>query len=178
MEIKETYLKGCYIIAPRIIEDTRGRFVKPWHIGELSQHGLYFGINEEYYSVSKKNVVRGLHFQTPPKATKKLVTCLSGQIFDVVVDLRKSSPTFKQYFSVELTSEQATMIYIPEGFAHGFCALSDEATVLYMCSEIFSPENDAGIRWNSAGIKWPLTDPIVSEKDSLLVTLDQFNNPF
>lgn len=178
MDIHETPLKSCFVITPRIIADARGRFVKPFHIDEFNQHGLYFEIKEEYYSVSKKNVVRGLHFQTPPKATKKIVTCLAGSIFDVVVDLRKSSPTYLQNFSVELTSEKGNMLYIPEGFAHGFMALSHEATVLYMCSEMYSPANDAGIRWNSAGIEWPPANPVVSEKDSLLVELNRFDNPF
>ena len=178
MEIKETPLRGCHILEPRILADTRGRFVKPFHIDDYGQAGLYFDIREEYYSVSKKDVLRGLHFQTPPRATKKIVTCLSGRIFDVVVDLRKHSPTLKQYFSIELTSEKGNLLFIPEGFAHGFCVLSDTATVLYMCSEVYSPENDAGVHWNSAGIPWPVKQPIVSGKDDLLVVLDQFDNPF
>ncbi len=178
MEIKETNLEGCYVIIPRIIKDTRGSFVKPWHIDDFAKFELFFPIGEEYYSVSKKNVLRGMHFQTPPKATKKIVTCLSGNIFDVVIDLRKTSPTFQQYFSIELTSEAGKILYIPEGFAHGFCVLSNEATVLYLSSEMYSPENDSGIRWNSAGIEWPVNNPIVSEKDNLLVTLDQFDTPF
>jgi dTDP-4-dehydrorhamnose 3,5-epimerase len=178
MELKESPLKGCFVITPKVIEDARGRFVKPFHIDEFSHHGLYFEIKEEYYSVSKKDVLRGLHFQTPPKATKKIVSCLKGKIFDVVVDLIKSSSSFQQVFSVELSSDKGNMLYIPEGFAHGFCVLSDEATVLYMCSKMYSAENDAGILWNSAGIQWPLANPVVSEKDNRLVELNRFDNPF
>lgn len=178
MKITETYIKGCYTIEPNIFGDHRGRFVKPYHIEEFKKGGINFEIKEEYFSVSKENVLRGLHFQTPPKSTAKLVTCLNGKIFDVVVDLRKNSNTFLKTFSIELSSDTGNQIFIPEGLAHGFCALSEEATVLYMCSEVHSPENDAGIRWDSAGIDWPLKNPVISEKDKQLVELKDFNNPF
>lgn len=178
MDIKKTTLAGCFEIAPKIIEDDRGRFVKPWHIDEFKTCGLYFDVLEEYYSISKKEVIRGMHFQTPPKATKKLVTCLDGAVWDVVIDLRKSSPTYQQHIGIELSAKKGNMLYIPEGFAHGFCVLSQEATMLYLCSEMHAPENDAGIHWNSAGIKWPATLPVVSAKDDQLTPLNQFDNPF
>lgn len=178
MDIKNTTLAGCFEIVPKIIEDDRGRFVKPWHIDELKACGLYYDVLEEYYSISKKDVIRGMHFQTPPKATKKLVTCLNGSVWDVVIDLRKSSATYNQHFEVELSASKGNMLYIPEGFAHGFCVLSEEATMLYLCSEMHSPENDAGIHWNSAGIQWPIDRPVVSAKDDQLTPLKQFENPF
>lgn len=178
MEIKEITLKGCYEILPKIIEDARGRFVKPWHIDDFKASGLYFDILEEYYSVSRKNVIRGMHFQTPPMATKKLVTCLSGSVWDVVIDLRKSSPTFQQHVGIELSAAKGNMLYIPEGFAHGFCAISEEAVMLYLCSAMHSPLNDAGVHWNSAGIEWPVSQPIISVKDDQLIPLNQFDNPF
>ena len=178
MEITESPLKNCFILIPRIIEDDRGRFVKPWHIDELKKIDLYFDIREEYYSVSKRDVIRGMHFQTPPRATKKLVTCLSGTVLDVVIDLRRESPTFKKHFAIELSSVTGNMLYIPEGFAHGFCVLSDEAIMLYMASEMYSAPNDTGIHWNSAGIYWPASKPVVSEKDNNLVYLEKYESPF
>ena len=178
MKINNTNIKGCHEIYPLDLKDHRGRFVKPYHRDSFEEAGLGFDIGEEYYSISKKNVLRGLHFQVPPKATIKVVTCLSGAIFDVVVDLRVDSPSYLKHFGVELTEEKGNLLYIPEGLAHGFCTLSDEAMVLYMCSEVYSPEHDTGLRWDSAGIPWPVTEPVVSDKDNGLLPLDQFDSPF
>lgn len=178
MDFKETFIKGCFELQPKILEDSRGRFVKPYYLDTFTDKGIDFKIKEEYYSVSEKNVLRGLHFQTPPMATAKLVTCIDGEIFDVVVDLRKNSSSYLKYFHVNLFSGKGNMLFIPEGLAHGFCVLSEQATMLYMCSEVYSPENDSGIRWNSAGVKWPVENPIVSEKDNSLTELHKFDNPF
>jgi len=178
VKIAETHIEGCYEVSPLDLKDHRGRFVKPFHCDEYREVGLTFKIREEYYSVSKKDVLRGLHFQTPPKATIKAVTCVSGVIFDVVVDLRVNSPTYLKHFAIELSEEKANLLYIPEGLAHGFCTLSLEATVLYMCSEVYSQEHDTGVRWNSAGIDWPIQDPLISEKDNGLIELNQFQSPF
>jgi dTDP-4-dehydrorhamnose 3,5-epimerase len=178
MKLKKTGIDGCYEIMPLDLKDHRGRFVKPYHVEDFKALGLDLVIREEYYSVSKRNVLRGLHFQLPPKATKKLVTCLDGVILDAVVDLRKNSPSYLKNFTIELSEEKGNLLFIPEGLAHGFCALSEEATVLYMCSEVYSPEHDTGIRWDSAGIPWPVVDPVVSEKDRQMITLEQFNSPF
>lgn len=178
MKIEETDIGGCYEVFPLDLKDHRGRFVKPFHAGAFKEAGLELTIQEEYYSVSKKNVIRGLHFQLPPKATIKAVTCLSGRIFDAVVDLRVHSPTYLKHFALELTGDKGNLLYIPEGLAHGFCTLSEEAVVLYMCSEVYSNEHDTGLKWNSAGIPWPISDPIVSEKDNELVELTRFNSPF
>ncbi|MBN2481871.1 MAG: dTDP-4-dehydrorhamnose 3,5-epimerase [Bacteroidales bacterium] len=178
MEIKKVPVKDCLIILPKMIMDERGRFVKPYHIDELNKAGIGFEIKEEYYSISKKNVLRGMHFQVPPRATIKLITCLNGTVFDAVIDLRKDSTTYRKCFTVELSSESGNMILIPKGFAHGFLTLSEEATVLYMCSEMYSPDHDSGIRWDSANIRWPVSDPVVSEKDKSLTELKYFENPF
>ena len=178
MKLKKTGIEGCYEVLPLDLKDHRGRFVKPYHQDEFKEAGLDLTVREEYYSVSKKNVLRGLHFQLPPKATIKLVTCLDGAILDAVVDLRKQSPTYLNYFTIELSEEKGNLLYIPEGLAHGFCTLSEEATVLYMCSAVYSPEHDTGIRWDSAGIPWPVKKPVVSGKDQHLVTLEEFFSPF
>ena len=178
MKIVETTIIGCYEVYPLDLRDQRGRFVKPFHQEEFMNAGLDLHIKEEYYSVSKKNVLRGLHFQLPPKATIKAVTCLGGTIFDAVVDLRTDSPTYLKHFALELSEEKGNLLFIPEGLAHGFCTLSKEATVLYMCSEVYSQEHDTGLKWNSAGIPWPVEHPIVSEKDNGLNEVDQFESPF
>ncbi len=178
MKVEETKIRGCYEVFPLDLRDHRGRFVKPFHQEDYKEAGILLDIREEYYSVSKKNVLRGLHFQLPPRATVKAVTCLSGNIYDAVVDLRTDSPTYRMYFTVELTEAKGNLLYIPEGLAHGFCTLSDEATVLYMCSNVYSQEHDTGLHWSSAGIPWPVNDPIVSEKDNGLNDLIDFNSPF
>ena len=178
MEIIFTEIAGCFEIIPKIFTDHRGKFIKPYHIDELKSNGIDLNVKEEYYSVSHKNVIRGLHFQTPPKAVAKLVTCITGKVLDAVVDLRKNSKTYLKTYIVELTEENSKLLYIPEGLAHGFCSLQDNSLLLYMCSEMHSPENDSGIHWNSAGIKWPVKNPVVSDKDEALVSMGQFNNPF
>ncbi len=178
MKLVKTSIEGCYEILPFNLKDHRGRFVKPYHRDDFKDAGLDFDLSEEFYSVSKKGVLRGMHFQLPPKDTIKGVICLAGSIFDVVVDLRVDSPTYKHHFSIELSEEKGNMLYIPKGLAHGFYALSEEAVVLYMCSEVYSPEHDTGINWKSAGILWPDKDPIVSDKDNELIGLDQFESTF
>ena len=178
METYHTTIEGCFEIIPKIFSDNRGKFIKPYHIDELKQADINLTITEEYYSVSNKNVIRGLHFQTPPKATAKLITCIKGRIFDAVVDLRKNSSTYLKTYSLELSEENSKLLFIPVGLAHGFCSLEDNSLVLYMCSEMFSPDNDSGIHWDSAGIDWPVKNPRVSEKDENLLKLEFFNNPF
>jgi len=178
MKVVETNILGCYEVYPLDLKDYRGRFVKPFHRDDFREAGLALEIKEEYYSVSKKNVLRGLHFQLPPKATVKAVTCLSGTIFDAVVDLRTDSPTYMEHFWLELSEEKGNLLYIPKGLAHGFCTLSEEAMVLYMCSEVYSQEHDTGLKWSSPGIPWPVKNPIVSEKDNGLVEIGTFESPF
>jgi len=133
---------------------------------------------EQYYSISKKNVLRGMHFQLPPHDHYKLVTCVEGRILDVVVDLRRSSPTFGQHLCVELSGVRADSIYIPSGLAHGFLVLSRRALVLYNVSSLYAPLHDTGIRWDSAGIQWPVVAPQVSERDAVLPPLAAFETPF
>lgn len=173
-----THLEGCFEIKPRIFEDQRGRFVKLFHHDFFQEHGLQTVYEEEYYSVSPARVIRGLHFQVPPKAHVKLVSCLEGAILDVVCDLRRASPTFGKVFTLELSYENGNLLYVPEGLAHGFYVLSKRATFVSMNSRKFAPECDRGIRWDSIPFDWPDKDPIVSEKDRAMVTLEAFENPF
>ena len=172
----ETVISGCFELQPKVFKDDRGRLVKTFHEDTFLSIGLETNFTEEYYSISKKHVLRGLHFQTPPHDHVKCVTCLSGKILDVVVDLRKNSPTFKQHFNIELDAEKGNMLYIPKGLAHGFYVLSENAIFLNRTTTVYHPENDASIHWNSCGIKWPNSNPTVSEKDMTSVTLDKFIN--
>lgn len=176
--IIETPISGCFEIKPRIFEDSRGRFIKLFHKELFESYGLNSVYEEEYYSVSHKGVLRGLHFQTPPNAHVKLVTCVTGKILDVVVDLRKNSNTFKQAYSLELDSTKGNMLYVPEGLAHGFYVLSDKAVFLSMNSKKFSPECDSGVHCYSFGFEWPDKNAVISKKDKDMVKLDDFISPF
>lgn len=178
MELKETNIPGCYELFPRIFKDGRGSLTKTFHHNTFSDLGLAVNFSEEYYSVSAKGVLRGLHFQNPPHEHIKCVTCLSGRLFDVVVDFRKSSPTYGEYFVTELSSEKGNMVYLPAGCAHGFYALTDQAIFLNKTTSVFSAESDAGIRWDSCGIPWPDKNPILSEKDQNLPEFQKIISPF
>ena len=177
-DIKETRIKGCFEIKPRIFEDTRGRFVKVFHRDLFESFGLNSDFEEEYYSISHKGVLRGLHFQTPPHLHSKLIMCVTGKILDVVVDLRKNSKTYKQALSFEIDSTIGNMLYIPEGLAHGFYVIDGDAVFISLNSKKYSPENDSGIHWNSFGFDWPDKNPIISDKDSNMIKLNDFVTPF
>ena len=178
MKLIETGIADCYVIDFLSLSDIRGSFNKPYHKTALAELGIDLNIQEQYYSVSSKNVLRGMHFQLPPLAVAKLVTCLSGAIFDAVIDIRKSSPTFMQTYSIRLSKDDKRMIYIPEGLAHGFYSLEDNSTLLYMASGTFSAAHDSGVRWDTVPVTWPAESPIVSPRDQQLVSLHKFDNPF
>lgn len=177
-EIKPSKLAGCYELQPKVFEDERGRFVKIFHEQVFAEKGLETGFAEEYYSVSCKNVIRGMHFQLPPMDHVKLVYCVQGEVMDVVVDLRVGSPTYGQYAVFELSAIKANSIYIPKGMAHGFCAQSDQAIMVYKVSTIYSPAHDAGVLWNSVGIPWPTAKAILSGRDQSFPPIDKFVSPF
>lgn len=177
-KIEPSKLAGCYKFSPKVIGDMRGRFVKIFHGPSYAALGLETNFAEEYYSVSHKNVIRGLHFQVPPMDHVKMVYCLEGHALDVVLDLRVGSPTYGQFEMFELNSSNSSSIYIPKGMAHGFCALSENTTMVYKVSTAYSPAHDAGILWNSAGIQWPTTDVVMSKRDHGFPTLAQFESPF
>jgi len=174
----ETPIAGCFELQPPIFGDSRGKLVKTFHKDMYAQLGLETNFCEEYYSVSDKEVLRGLHFQLPPHDHVKCVTCLSGKIFDVVVDLRKSSKTFKKHFTIELDAAKGNMLYVPKGMAHGFYTLSDTAIFLNRTTTVYNADSEAGIKWDSCGIQWPNTTPVLSDKDTKLSTLDNFVSPF
>lgn len=174
----KTPLKDCFLLRPRKISDKRGDFIKIYHKSAFEKLDVQSDFEEAYYSVSSKGVIRGLHFQTPPHAHVKHITCLNGQLFDVVVDLRKDSPTFGQHYSVILDSDSPMIFSIPIGLAHGFMALTDNCVFLNKTSFAYSPENDSGIKWDSCGIKWPILNSIISDKDKDLIDFKNFNSPF
>jgi len=173
MEIREI-LKDAYEIIPVIRSDERGIFVKTFNSDIFREKGLETGFAEEYYSVSRKNVLRGMHFQLPPRDLAKLVYCIRGRALDVITDLRKGSPDFGKTASLELSPEKANMVYIPKGFAHGFYALEDDSTMVYKTSAVYSPEHDSGILWNSIAFKWPCDNPLISERDRGFPSLEEF----
>lgn len=178
MQIKKTSLIDCYEITPNIFVDKRGEFVKTFHHDLFKEYQLETQFVEQYYSVSCRGVLRGLHFQIPPKEHVKLVYCPVGEIMDVVVDLRKDSPTYGQFESLDISAEKKNMVYIPKGMAHGFLVKSEIAIVVCSLSTVFSPEHDGGIRWNSLKISWPDLSLILSEKDKELPIFSEFISPF
>lgn len=178
MLVKETGIAGCFEITPRLFRDDRGSFVKTFHTGSFGEHGLVTSFAEEFYSWSNRGVLRGLHFQTPPSDHTKVVTCLSGEVLDVVVDLRVGSPTFGSHKLFNLRSSEATILYIPSGLAHGFMAVSDEALMYYQVTSVHDPASDHGIHWDSAGIRWPIKEPLVSPRDAAFPALKDFVSPF
>jgi len=177
-KLQETGISGCFEIACQLFKDERGSFVKTFHLGGFSDLGLATRFAEEYYSVSRKNVLRGLHFQLPPMDHEKLVYCLSGTVLDVVLDIRIDSPTFGEHRMIELSADKGNMVYMPRGIAHGFMVTSDHAVMQYKVTSVYSPDHDAGILWNSAGIQWPVTSPVVSARDSAFPAFMDFTTPF
>jgi len=174
----ETLISGCYELVPKVFEDSRGKLVKTFHEDTFLELGLDTDFKEEYYSTSKKDILRGLHFQLPPFDHVKCVTCLHGKIFDVVVDLRRNSATYLKYFTIELNAEKGNMLYIPKGLAHGFLTLSEDAIFLNRTTTVYNPEAESGIKWNSIGLDWPIDNPILSTKDKNLIELSDFKSPF
>lgn len=177
-ELIQTPIAGCYEIQPKVLSDERGCFVKTFHRAEFAARGLQLDFDEEYYSVSRAGVIRGLHFQLPPMDHVKLVYCLSGSVFDAVLDLRIGSPSYGQSFSTELSASKGNGLYIPKGLAHGFAVTSESAILTYKVSTVYSPQHDAGILWNSANIDWPITDPTLSNRDQSFAALSDFQSPF
>lgn len=175
MNFIKTEIESLYYIEFLTSFDHRGSFLKPFSKKLFDDFGIKFEIKEFFYTVSKKNTVRGMHFQLPPKAVSKLIIPISGRCIDVVVDLRKKSKTFMKFKSFYLDHNDNVGIYVPKGFAHGFKALDDEFTIAYLASEEFSKKHDFGIKYDSFGFNWG-NDLIISQKDLLLPKLDEFQN--
>lgn len=156
------------LIRGEVFNDMRGFFEETYKYSEFKDNGIGSPFVQQNHSFSKKGVLRGLHFQTGPKAQGKLVKCVRGEIFDVAADLRAPSPSFLKWVSETLSEDNRKQLYIPPGFAHGFCVLSEEAEVVYSCTNEYEKGNERGIRWDdpALGISWPISNPVLSEKDS------------
>lgn len=178
MEVCTTDLPGCYELRPPIRADARGRFVKPFVAETFAAHGLATQFAESYYTVSRRGVLRGLHFQLPPHDHDKWVYCVDGHVLDVAVDLRTGSPRLHRWVLLELSAGLGNSIYLPRGLAHGFYVLSESATLVYHTTSAHHPAADTGIRWDSAGIPWPNPEPLVSPRDAALPRLLDFVSPF
>ena len=178
MNISPTTIPGAYVIAAKPLFDERGVFVKVLHAETFAHANLQSDFAESYYSVSKRDVVRGMHFQSPPHAHVKLVYVSRGKIMDVILDIRKGSPTYGQHVVVELSEENRSMVYVPIGCAHGFRALEDDTCVTYLQTSSYAPTSDHGVRADSFGCSWGVTKPIQSQRDKEFPTLAELNTPF
>jgi dTDP-4-dehydrorhamnose 3,5-epimerase len=177
VQVEETGIPGCYLVRPRLIRDVRGAFAKTFHSDQFEARGMRTDWREEYFTTSRRGVVRGMHFQVPPAEHAKLVFCVAGEVVDVVVDLRRGSPTEGKHRAFRLAGVDLGL-YIPVGCAHGFASTSDESTMFYKVTSVHAPDQDAGIAWNSFGLEWPVEAPILSERDRKHPALADFSSPF
>ena len=177
---KRLSIPDIMLVEPQSFPDDRGFFFESFKESEFLSGGIDKKFIQDNFSHSIRGVIRGLHFQKHPKAQAKLVSVLKGEIFDVAVDIRRNSPTFGKWVSEVLSEKNHKLLYVPEGFAHGFCVTTDESYVYYKVSNEYSSEHEQGILWNDPklNIKWPVTKPVISEKDSQLPLLENLDNDF
>jgi len=177
---KRLDLSEVILVETKVFADDRGFFLENFKESIFTSNGINTKFVQENFSHSVKGVLRGLHYQINPKAQAKLVMAFRGEIFDVVVDIRKNSPTYGEWIGEILSEQNHKILYIPEGFAHGFCVLSEEADVLYKVNQEYSPEHEKGIIWNDPeiNIMWPIDNPILHEKDQKLPPLKDAGNNF
>ena len=180
MEIIKIPLEGLLVIKPKIFGDDRGYFFESWSKQSFAKIGLTLDFVQDNQSLSGKGVLRGLHFQNPPHAQGKLVRVIKGAVLDVAVDIRKDSPTYGQHFSVELSEENKTLVWIPPGFAHGFATLKDNTIFTYKCTEVYNKESEGALLWNDKdlNINWKVNAPLVSEKDLVAGNFKNFASKF
>jgi dTDP-4-dehydrorhamnose 3,5-epimerase len=180
LKITTTPIDGLLVIEPQIFKDSRGYFFESYNQDKMKEAGIVLSFVQDNQSLSQKGAVRGLHFQAAPFEQGKLVRVVAGSVRDVVVDIRKNSPTYGQHFSIDLSAENQLMFWIPPGFAHGFETLENNTIFLYKCTNMYDKNSEGGLLWNdpAIGIKWQTTDAIVSEKDQILPLLKDFVSPF
>jgi len=180
MEIIKTKIPDLLIIKPSVFKDDRGYFFESYSKGKFMAQGIDQNFVQDNESKSMKGVLRGLHFQKPPFAQGKLVRVMKGAVIDVAVDLRKSSPTYGQWASIELTEDNKFMYWVPPGFAHGFATLEDNTVFFYKCTNVYNKESEGSLRWNdpTLNIEWGLDQPLLSEKDQISPLFDSFVSPF
>lgn len=177
MRITTVDIPGVLVIEPKVFQDPRGLFVETYHAERYTKAGIAQQFVQDNYSRSVRGTLRGLHFQEP-HAQGKLVMAVEGAVYDVVVDIRKGSPSFGKWYGVELSAENMRQIYVPPGCAHGFCVMTDQAAFLYKCTDFYSLQDERGILWSdpALGIMWPVSDPVLSLKDQTNPTLAQIEN--
>lgn len=172
MNVIQNNFPGLLIIKPTMHRDERGYFYESWHEDRYQKFGIFERFVQDNRSMSKKNVIRGLHYQIQ-RPQGQLIYLTEGRVFDVAVDLRMNSPTFKQIFTITLDSNVPTQVYMPPGFAHGFCVLTETAAIHYKCTDYYDASDEGGLLWNDLEIPWPNHAPIMSKKDQELPTLNQ-----
>ena len=180
MEVIQTPIEGLLILKPSVFTDHRGYFFESWNKELFSNIGIKLDFVQDNQSFSNKGVLRGLHFQNPPFAQGKLVRVIRGSVLDVVVDIRKDSLTFGQYFSIELSEENHIIFWIPPGFAHGFVALEDNTVFSYKCTETYNKASEGALLWSDKdlNINWQINNPIVSDKDNRAISFSDFSSQF
>jgi dTDP-4-dehydrorhamnose 3,5-epimerase len=180
MQIERTPLAGVLLLTPPRFGDARGFFSESWSRRAMAAQGIDIDFVQDNHSLSvAENTVRGLHFQAPPHAQDKLVRCGRGALFDVVVDIRKGSPTYGQWFGAELSEENGRQMLAPAGVLHGFATRRPHTEILYKCSDYYAPDCDGAVHWDSCGIDWGLSgSPVLSDKDAGAIPLAEFDSPF
>jgi len=180
MEVVKTAIEGILIIQPKVHEDTRGYFFEPYNKDAFAKIGIDAEFVQDNESLSGNNVLRGLHFQNPPYAQGKLIRVINGAVLDIAVDIRKNSTTYGQHVAIKLTGQNHTMVWIPEGFAHGFLTLENDTIFAYKCTQVYNKESEDGILWNDPdlNIRWDVSNPVISEKDKKAQPFKNFNSLF
>jgi dTDP-4-dehydrorhamnose 3,5-epimerase len=180
MTIEHTSIEGLRIITPKVFEDERGYFFESYNAKIFQENGIHTHFVQDNQSLSQKNVLRGLHFQNPPYAQGKLVRVIKGSVLDVVVDIRKESPTYGKHFAIEISEKNKKQLWIPVGFAHGFLTLEDNTIFSYKCTNYYHKESEGSVLWNDSSLRidWGIQNPILSAKDITATPFDQFESLF
>lgn len=179
MQIEKTALDGVLVITPQRFGDARGWFVETYNASRMAVAGIGVTFVQDNHSFSAaKGTLRGLHYQRPPHAQDKLVRCSRGAILDVAVDARVGSPTYGKWVAIEVSAENGRQLLVPKGFLHGFVTTAPDTEVQYKCSDLYAPDCDGGVRWDSLGIDWGVTDPVLSAKDQVAPAFGDWQSPF
>lgn len=180
MELETSDFSGLKLLSPKRFKDSRGYFSEIYNRKKLETFEIKHSFIQDNHSLSPAvGTLRGLHYQAPPFSQAKLVRCGRGSLFDVAVDIRKGSPTFKEWRGFHLSAENGKQLYIPVGFAHGFVTLEPYTEIVYKCSSYYAPQAEGSVRWDSCGIEWPLKiNPVLNEKDATSCSLDELDSPF
>lgn len=180
MDVIKIFMDGPLVLQPKVFYDERGYFYESYNADAFKNAGIPDVFVQDNQSLSQKGALRGLHFQAPPYAQGKLVRVIKGAVYDVIVDVRKNSPTYGKHYGIELTEENFTMFWVPPGFAHGFVTLKDNTIFTYKCTNVYSKVSEGGLLWcdPALGINWNIENPIVSEKDKVLPNFENLVSPF